>query len=319
MKILFAVFGVTGMFSTIASATFMPVVRKEVNPIYTDPSISHTTDPHIVFSTGTDVDSPLLVFLAGTGGKSKQTAKNEQPFIDLALAEGYRFIVLSYKDTPAISQICNRLVLITNPNCAAQVRQQRTFGDDSTALIDDQPQDAIVHRLVTLLRYLATTDRRGYWDNYIDGNTVHWEKVVLSGQSQGGGMSAYIAKKVAVRGVIDFSGGWDMNPDNRIASWYFSPSATPPERLYGTYYVKEKFANLIASSYAAMHIPIDHQFALDAPLRNPNAKNPGHGEGATNPVYSAIWKEMLDQLKRCDPDPKSCAIQKQNAGMIYTP
>lgn len=298
MKIFFAVFGVTGALTTIAPTAFAAVDRKEVSPIDTDASITHGTDPHIVFSTGTDVDSPLLVFLAGTGGKSKQTAKNEQAFIDLALAEGYRFIVLSYIDTSAISQICNRRVLISNPNCAAQVRQKRAFGDDTTALIDDQPQDAIVHRLVALLRYLAATDRSGHWEDYIDGNTPRWEKVVLSGQSQGGGMSAYIAKKVAVRGVIDFSGGWDRKSANSIASWYFSPGATPPERLYGTYYAKEKFANLIASSYAAMHIPADHQFALDIPLRNPNAKNPGHGEGAKNPAYSAIWKEMLDQLKR---------------------
>lgn len=111
-------------------------------------------------------------------------------------------------------------------------------------------------------------------------------------------MAAFIAKRFSVGGVIDFSGGWDIQSRNRIASWYAEPGVTPPGRLYGTYHVKEKFSGLIRDAYNAMRIPQDHQFALDRPLRNPGAKNPGHAEGASNPVYLDIWNEMLDKLKR---------------------
>lgn len=281
-----------------ATAAWADAVRKDILPADTDGGIVANSGPHIVFSSERGGRAPLLVFLPGTGGETTRTVVGEQAFIDTALAQGYRFIILSYIDTPAVSQVCTRPVLATNPDCAAQLRQKRAFGENTTALIQDKPKDAIVHRLTALLRYLAKTDPQGRWEQYLDQQAVDWSKVVLSGQSQGGGMAAYIAKRVAVRGVIDFSGGWDMRANNRIASWYSSPGVTPPDRLFGTYHVQENFASAIHLSYNAMRIPADHQFALNKPIRRPNADNPGHGEGASNPVYRELWQEMLEQLKR---------------------
>jgi hypothetical protein len=42
---------------------------------------------------------------------------------------------------------------------------------------------------------------------------------VLAGQSQGGGMAAFIAQTQRVAGVIMFSGGWDRGPEGAIAPW----------------------------------------------------------------------------------------------------
>ncbi|OQS31649.1 hypothetical protein [Chromobacterium haemolyticum] len=100
---------------------------------------------------------------------------------------------------------------------------------------------------------------------------MDWSKIVLSGQSQGG-MVAYISKCVAVRGVIDFSGGWDMRASKRITAWCPTLGATPPDRLFGTYHMQERFADLIRLSYNTMRIPADHQFALDKPIRRPNGE-----------------------------------------------
>jgi hypothetical protein len=272
------------------------VVRQEVRVADVDARSSAVSGPHIVFQDRSNDKGPLLIFLTGTGGLTTQAARSEQAFIGTALARGYRFLILSYIDAVAISQICTPPVLAGNPDCAGKVRQRRSFGDAVTPLIDDTPQDAIVYRIATLLQHLAKTDAQGSWERYLDGDHPRWDRIVLAGQSQGGGMAAFIAKRIAVGGVIDFSGGWDMAGRGRIAAWYSAPGATAPERLYGTYHVQEKFAKSIAASYGAMHFPAGHQFALDKPLRNPGASNPGHGEGAANPVYKDVWEEMLDRL-----------------------
>lgn len=288
--------------SALAVAVAPPVSaavnHQDVRPSDTDNRISAGNQPHIVYSERGSTQGPLLVFIPGTGGQTPQTAKTEQALISTALASGYRVIVLSYIDTPAIAQVCTKRVLAKDPACAEHVRQKRAFGDDATALIDDAPQDAIVHRLTVLIRYLATHDASARWEQYLAGDRLNWSTIVLSGQSQGGGMAAYIAKRVAIGGVIDFSGGWDMRSDRDIASWYSAPSATPPERWYGTYHADEKFAAAIAASYQAMRIPASHQFSLSKPIRHPGARNPGHGEGASNPAYQGIWETMLSGLNR---------------------
>lgn len=166
-----------------ASAT---VDRQDVQPSATDSTISAGTQPHIVYSERASAPGPLLVFIPGTGGKTPKTAETEQAFIGTALAHGYRVIILSYIDTPAIAQVCTKRVLANDPACAEQVRQKRAFGDDTTARIDDAPQDAIVHRLNALIRYLAAHNAGDHWEQYLAGERLNWRAIVLSGQSQGG-------------------------------------------------------------------------------------------------------------------------------------
>lgn len=51
-------------------------------------------------------------------------------------------------------------------------------------------------------------------------------------------------------------------------------------------------------SFGESSVAGGHQFALNKPIRRPNANNPGHGEGASNPVYREQWQEMLGWLWR---------------------
>jgi len=279
---------------TLGAASVAAPVRLDVHPSDTDRGIEHADSPHVVFREGADSHAPLLVFLPGTGGETLRAVTTERVFLADALAQGYRFIILSYIDSPAVAQVCRPSN--ADRDCANRFREERAFGDGSNPPIGDAPQDAIVHRLSALLRYLSTKDPDGHWEAYLEGDQPSWSRIVLSGQSQGGGMAAFIAKRIAVHGVIDFSGGWDMESDAKVASWYAAPSATPPDRYFGTYHVKEKFAKVIAASYQAMQFPPEQQFALDKPVSHPDDENPGHGDGASNPVYEAIWLTMLKRL-----------------------
>ena len=71
-------------------------------------------------------------------------------------------------------------------------------------------------RLTRLLHQLAEQDPAGQWAAYLDGDEPRWSRIVLAGQSQGGGMAAYLAKTRAVAGVMMFSGGWTRMPE---ATW----------------------------------------------------------------------------------------------------
>lgn len=270
--------------------------RIEVRPTDIDHELATASGPHVIFRDKDESQAPLLIFLPGTGGETVVTAKTERAFIDTALAEGYRVIILSYIDTPAVAQVCTLQVLAHDPACTEKIRQKRIFGDDTTGLINDRAKDAIVPRLTMLLNHLAKSDAQGHWEKYLEGDRPRWSSIVLSGQSQGGGMAAFLAKRYLVAGVIDFSGGWDMRSRTQIATWYAASGATPSQRLFGTFHVKERFAKQIAASYEAMQFPADHQFALDKPVRNPAANNPGHGEGASNPAYKEIWAAILSQF-----------------------
>jgi hypothetical protein len=207
--------------------------------------------------------------------------------------EGFRLISLSYLDNEAVSQVCVGQRLRAHPGCAAAFRQQRVWGDATSAPIADRPEDAIVPRLTRLLKQLAAQDPAGQWASYLDGDEPRWSRIVLAGQSQGGGMAAYLAKTRAVAGVMMFSGGWDREPGGDPARWYRRASATPPERWQATYNVRENQAALLADVYVALAIPPAQVHALALPVV---AKQP-HGDGIVNPAYAPLWREMLQAVK----------------------
>lgn len=269
----------------IDSLAFGSPFVQRIEPEKTDASITNANTPHIVITEGRKADELLFVWLTGTDGMPDSAA---WPMFDTALGAGYDIVALSYIDTPAVAQLCRDENVAKDPDCAAHFRQKRTFGDNVSSLISDQPQDAIVHRLTALLKYLASRDSTGRWNGYLENDEPKWSKIIVAGQSQGGGMAAFIAKQKHVAGVMDFSGGWDMSGPGKIAKWYSNPSATTPEVWYGTYGAKEPDAKAIADSYAAMKIPKAHLFPLNRPT-----KFDAHGAGSADPVYQDIWVQML--------------------------
>ncbi len=260
-------------------------IRLEITPSATDHRINTADTPHLVIYNPDIKQGKLLLFIPGTGGDAR---KGPTAFFKTAIEQGYRVINLSYINTPAIIQICKNENLANCPDCAELFRHYRIYGDNNFSLVDDQPHDAIINRFTKLLKYLVEFDKQGNWGMYLENGEPKWDQIVFTGQSQGGGMSIYIAKKVVVAKVIAFSAGWDHANKDKIAKWYFNPSATPTERLYGTYNVAETMAKTIDETYRAMSIPDDHIHALDLPFGNK-----AHSDGVKNPAYKQLWIEML--------------------------
>lgn len=258
-----------------------------VAPHDTDARLAEGESQHAVRYDPALADAPLLVWLPGTGG---QSARGPRELFDTVLRQGHRLISLSYLNTPAVSQVCVGPRLRERPDCAQRMRQQRVWGEPQTGLISDRPEDAIVPRLTQLLRHLEREDAAGQWAQYLDGEAPRWSRIVLAGQSQGGGMAAFLAQTRAVAGVISFSGGWDRaSGRDEIAGWYGRASQTPAARWHATYHVEENQADLMARSYQRLGIPAAQVHALALPVRG----NGPHGEGISNPAYRELWERML--------------------------
>lgn len=178
------------------------------------------------------------------------------------------------------------------PGCFAAFRRSRIYGGQDP--VQTATAEAIVPRLVDLLRYLNQQHPAAGWNDYLTPQGLAWPRIVVSGLSQGAGMAAFIAKRFPVDRVVLFSSPWDfIQPGNRPAPWLFNASATPPERWWAEYHVHENTVRDIAQAYRALRIPNDHILLFDGPPP-PNAKgnNPYHGSTVKLPEYLPQWRVL---------------------------
>jgi len=274
-----------------APAAAGPAREQEVLPSQADSAVKQYDDPDIVIADpGLPADAPLAIFLPGTGGKPANTVG----LLRVVAAQGYRVIGLEYDDTPAVVQVCPR---DPDPDCSARFREMRVYGAGTHAPVANPVAEAIVPRLVATLRYLDREDPKQGWAGYLDGDQPRWDRIAVSGLSQGAGMAAFIAKQHRVRRVVLFSSPWDFTgADRRPAPWLRGPSATPPERWQAEYNRRENTVALIVPAYAALGIPSGNirVFDLDLPPgAGANSPNPYHGITIRDPRYAPQWRAMF--------------------------
>jgi hypothetical protein len=259
-----------------------------IKPSDTDPAIKRFDRVnYVLFNQITPSTANLLVFLPGTFG----TPPGPIAFLHAAADAGYRVISLDYNDEPAVNVYCPR----KPPECSSSFRRMRIYGDGISIdpSFDNSAAESIVNRLVKLLVYLDHKDPQQGWGSYLDNGVPNWNRVAFTGQSQGAGMAAYVAKGHALARVILFSSPWDfVAPNGRLqmmAPWLARPAATPLERWFGGYHQREDQANLLAKSFAALRVPPQNfrVYKGDLPAsRKADKDNPFHGEALTNPAYA---------------------------------
>jgi predicted esterase len=284
-------------------ASFAPpaedLVTYRLTPQETDPAIHRFNNPHyVVFDRSGPSSADLLVFMTGTGANPGSVAD----LLAVAAAHGYRAVSLSYNDVPAIIAVCPQ---DRDPACSAKVRQKRIFGDDVTERIDDTAAESIVNRLVKLLARLDQEHPSEQWSQYLENGALKWERIAVSGHSQGAGMAAYIAQKKRVARVIVFSGPWDFHGrDRQLDPWVLAGAgATPAALWFGAYHKKENTAALIAQAYKGLGIPPAHIRVLALEPARIVGENPYHlsvvGTGTTPrdgsglPLYAEDWSFLL--------------------------
>jgi acetyl esterase/lipase len=275
------------------------LVKYRVAPHDTDPAITRFDDPHyIVFDRSAPATADLVVFMSGTGGKPA----NVSDFLDLAAGQGYRVISLAYNDTPAVVAVCPP---DPDANCSAKVRQKRIFGDNVTGRVDDTPAESIVNRLVKLLVALDLQHPSEGWGAYLDNGAPRWNRIVITGHSQGAGMAAYIAQRRTVARVVLFSSPWDFHGRlGQLAPWVLDgPGKTPAASWFAAYHKSENTARYIAEAYRALKVPAANTRVFDLEPARKTGENPYHlsmvGNLATPrdpsgaPAYADNWTFLI--------------------------
>lgn len=265
------------------------IIEFAIKPSVTDSQITAADTQHLVMYHPSMIKGKLFLFLPGTNGIP---LKGPRDLFVTAVESGYHVINLSYINQPAVARTCNPKRDTFFEDCAEQFRMKRVFGQVNKVDVPDQPQDAILNRLTKLLVYLSIHDDLGGWNNFLENGTLKWELITVSGQSQGGGMAAFIAKRVLVDKVISFSGGWDFSAKDQIANWYANESITPTNRFYATYNVAEPMAATIAKTCKAMSIPKEQIFALSLEKREGKK---AHSDGVRNLLYKDLWIDLLNR------------------------
>jgi hypothetical protein len=267
-----------------------------VKPSDTDPAIQrYNRVNYATYNNGIGKDANLLVFLPGTGG----VPPGPLDYLKEGADAGYRVISLDYNDTPSVAVYCPR----QKPDCSERFRRMRLYGDITLSpQLDNTKPESIVNRLVKMLRYLDAKDPSAGWSQYLDGDQPKWGRIAFSGQSQGAGMSAFIAKHHVVARVILFSNPWDYvklkDGTRQLASWIAEPSKTPVARWYGGYHEKERMAYLLARAFDELKMPKANirVFTLPLPQRLANdttGHNPYHPQGVHDPRYAPQRKFFL--------------------------
>ena len=247
----------------------------------------------MIFAPATPTTAELVVYLPGTNG----TPEGAALLLATVAHQGYRVIGLMYDDDPSVVLACPQT---PNPSCSGDFREKRIFGDGAATVIDNPVNEAIVTRLVKLIRYLEQQYPADKWAAYLgaDGQP-DWSRIVVAGLSQGAGMAAYIAQRKPVARVVLFSSPWDFQGKisaMKLAPWISGPSVTPPQRWFAEYNAREDTAALIAQAYKTVQIPAANQrvFKLDLRPGVPaGADNPYHGDTQDNPGYTSDWQFLF--------------------------
>jgi len=200
-----------------------------VDPAATDSAIDASRGSHETFiNSAVTPKRKLFVFMPGTGG----TPPLYRLIVQAAANNGYHAIGLAFENVVSVGDLCSGSA---DPDCAGKVREERFSGQDTSPLIAVTPADGIRNRLVKALAYLAQQHPQDGWGDFLDnGGNIRWDRVRVSGHSQGGGEAGYIGRQQLVDRVCFFSSPADIDDvQHKLAAWVLAPGATPAERYYG--------------------------------------------------------------------------------------
>jgi hypothetical protein len=104
-------------------------------------------------------------------------------------------------------------------------------GTDRHPGVSVNASNSILNRLLKGLQYFANKYPSGGWSQFISGSQLQWEKIIVSGHSQGASLAGIMGKEFPVKrvvmwSVIDFlnSGNipdWVNNTDNHEKYYAF--------------------------------------------------------------------------------------------------
>ena len=219
-----------------ASLALLVAAAASADPAYVtaraselDPQAREYPDANFVFGTDKkpqDVQTAAFDADAETRGQLVVwlMAPNRELF-DRVTSYGYHVVQPHYA-RGWFGTLCQEQPV--GPTCRGDLRLEAATGEAFSDQIDLRPRDGMVGRTVTFLKWLDRERPGEGWGQFLDGDALRFEKVVMAGASHGSTTSARFAKHQKVARVVMFCG-----PRDQYQTWQSLPSATPANRYFG--------------------------------------------------------------------------------------
>lgn len=207
-----------------------------VKPILTDGNYAASQDSHYVaINKSVTSNNKLLLFLPGTGALTRHYLK----FPTLAASLGYHCVSVAYPNTgPTVAQLCAGN---NNADCYKNIRQEVCYGTPVSNDVAVDSLNSIRMRLIHLLQYLQNTYPADGWAQFMAGGEPAWERIAVSGHSQGSGHALYLAKTQNCERNLMFAGADDYsNYYSQAANWTYTAGITPPARYFSFLHLEDE-------------------------------------------------------------------------------
>lgn len=219
----------TTLMYTIAGSTTDPEITNDIP----GDEVVGPVEKNIAFlNTSVNARNKLFLFFPGTNSLPSWHHMIGEKAADM----GYHSIILRYNSITPIFALCAN---DTTPDCHLRARTEVLTGVERHSQINVDRADSIENRTIKLLAYLNTAYPDQNWGQYLTvSGEIDWEKIVVSGHSQGGGYAGLIGKLHQVEKVVMFSAS-DWNK-TEPAGWVTDEGQTPSNRIYAFVHLKDE-------------------------------------------------------------------------------
>jgi len=282
------------------------MVRTEtVAPVAANPAVSGWLASHLVaYAPDITQRNQLFLFLHGMGGSGGAASE----LVKTAAGLGFHAVGLTYPNDWSPFNLCSG-----NPNCPEAIRREILDGVDRSSLVTVPAADCITARLQSLLAYLNTRHPDEGWLQYVNGNAIAWDRIVVWGHSQGGGNAGVIARHLPIARLCTSAPAADGGTGNPAAWW--SGGVTPGERCFGFCHTLDALTTKVAfwnaigmGAYGAVvdvagtvppfgdthMLSTSVEPAVAGQYHNSVAMDATTPRDANNqPVYKPVWQYMM--------------------------
>ena len=284
-----------------------------VQPNTADPSSGSPNSNHLIYTNQTITPkNKLFLFLPGTYA----VPYNYREILKHAANLGYHSIGLTYPNSLMINSICS---LSQDTTCHSRARLEVFDGIDRHIDISVDTNNCIERRTLKLLQYLHSNYPFQNWEQYFSGNQINWNKIIVSGHSQGGGHAGIISKIKQVERVAMFAAMDWITLLNRNADWITWNGLTAADKYYGFIheddelidftniqitwdnYGMNNFGNLVLVDTSSSPYNNSHKLFTSETPANDSSKFHGCivADAYTpmdvgDPVFASVWTYMIE-------------------------